>query len=219
MFQRYRKEELVEITKTKIGIEVVDKKAMDFVAAKVASTTGDARRYLELITKAIIHYRNKTSNTTLSSTLIKPVVTIRNAMMAIRQTNYKHKDIIDGLCTVDKVTLCTGVHIARKLDGEEVTVKDLRDIVVECFGFEYDLDMMEFKGVLERLVDSGLLVLPEEQKRKIQQGMYGHELMRCQLCFELQLEDVESALDESVMKEPFYQKIVERVKSIRVNNR
>ncbi|KAL3916194.1 MAG: hypothetical protein SGILL_005289, partial [Bacillariaceae sp.] len=218
VFQRYRKEEMVEITNAKIGFGVVDRKAMEFVAAKVAATTGDARKYLDLISRAIIHCRDKMSNTKLSEALVKPVVTIKDAMMAIRQTNTKYKDIIDALTMVEKVTLCTGVHIARKFDGKEVTMSDLRGIVIHCFGIEYDLDIMEFKGVMERLIDSGLVVLPEEQMRKIQRGMSGWDLGRWPLRFDLQLEDVESALDEFIEKEPWYKKIVDRVKSIQVND-
>jgi hypothetical protein len=218
VFQRYRKDQLVEITKAKIGLEVVDKKAMEFVAAKVAASSGDARKYLDLMNRAILRCRDTMSLTKLDTPLVKPVVTIRDAMFAIRLTNTKYKDVINGLSMLDSVTLCTGVHLARKFDGKEVTIKNLRDIVMECFGIEYDLEVTDFKGVLERLVDSGLLILPEDQKLKLKQGMLMQELSRCCLRFDLQLEDVESALEETVMKESFYQKIVERVKSIRVND-
>jgi Cdc6-like AAA superfamily ATPase len=215
VFNRYRKHELVKITESKIGFEVVDKKALDFVAAKVAASSGDARRYLELVTLAINRCLEHLPQTKMQSPLTKPVVTIRDMMLAIRETNFKYKDVIEGLTTFEKVTLCAGTHLSRKFDGKPLTMKSLMDLTMECYGIHNDLDIEDFKGVMERLQDSGLLLLTEEDKRKLKQGMSIQELCRCLIRFEMQLEDVESAIDETLMKESFYQNLVERVKSLK----
>ncbi|KAL3939909.1 MAG: hypothetical protein SGARI_001196 [Bacillariaceae sp.] len=218
VFQPYRKDELVEITKSKIGVEVVDKRAMEFVAAKVAASSGDARRYLELMTLAISRCKYGMTNEKLATLLSTPVVSMKDAMMAIRETNTKYKDIVAGLTTLEKVTLCAGVNLARKFDGKGVPMKYLRDLILECFGVEYDVDIVEFKEVIERLQDSGVLILEEDGVRALQQGMLTQELMRCPIRFDMQLEDVESALEDTLLKERFYQKLVDRVKAIKVNN-
>lgn len=215
VFQAYRKEELVNITETKLGFGVVDKKSMEFIAAKVAASSGDARRYLELVTLSIRRCLEKMPKAKLESKLEKPAVTIKDAMLAIRETNVKHKDIIEGLTTFEKVTLCAGVHLARKYDGEKFTMKLLRNLTMECYGADNDMELEDFKGVMERLQDNGLLLLPDEDKKRLRQGMSLQDLMHLPMKFDLQLEDVESAIEETLMKEGFYQRLVDRVKALR----
>jgi Cdc6-like AAA superfamily ATPase len=211
VFQTYRKEELVKITEKKIGFAVVDRKSMEFMAAKVAASSGDARRYLELVTLAIRKSLEMLPTSKLESSVAKPVVTIKDAMLAIRLSNRKYKDIIEGLTTIEKVTLCAGVHLARKYDGIAFTMKNLKDLVMECYGADNDVELEDFKGVMERLQDSGLLLLPNEDKRRLQQGMSLQSLMQMPIKFDLQLEDVESAIEATLMTEGFYQRLVERV--------
>ena len=214
VFSPYGKDELVKITEAKIGFSVVDKKAMEFIAAKVSASSGDARKYLELVVLAIQSYRQKLPLIELAKPLTKPVVTIRQAMIAIRDSNTKYTDIIQSITTFEKVTLCVGVHLARKFDGNGVTVSQLKDLTMECFGADNDVSIEDFKGVVERLVDSGLLLLDAEAKRKLSAMRMG-DLMRTPIGFDLQLEDVVSALDDTLMKEDFYKRLVERVKSIK----
>jgi Cdc6-like AAA superfamily ATPase len=215
VFSPYSKDELVKITEAKIGFSVVDKKALEFIAAKVSASSGDARKYLELVTIAIQSCRQKLPLITLNNEpLTKPVVTIRQAMMAIRDSITKYTDIIQSLTTFEKVTLCVGVHLARKFDGNSVTISQLKDLTMECFGADNDVSIEDFKGVVERLIDSGLLLLDAEAKRKLSAMRMG-ELMRFPIGFDLQLEDVVSALDDTLMKEDFYKRLVERVKAIK----
>jgi Cdc6-like AAA superfamily ATPase len=204
----------VAITESKIGFSVVDKKAMEFVAAKVAASSGDARKYIELVTKSIQNCLMKLSLTKQELPLTKPVVTIKEAMMAIRETNIKYKDIIQNLTTSEKVALCAGVHLARKFDGEGATMRMIRDLTMVAMGFENDVSLEDFKGVLERLQDSGLLLIGLEDKRKLS-SMKMVDLLNHPFRFDLQLEDVESALEDTVMKEGFYQKLVDRVKNLK----
>jgi Cdc6-like AAA superfamily ATPase len=214
VFQTYRKEELVKITEKKIGFGVVDRKSMEFIAAKVAASSGDVRRYLELVTSAIRRCLQTLPTSKLESSVTTPVVTIKDAMLAIRDSNLKHKDIIEGLTTFEKVTLCAGVHLARKYNGTAFTMKQLKELTMECYGADNDMELEDFKGVMERLQDNGLLLLPEEDRRRLRQGMSLPDLMHLPIKFDLQLEDVESAVEDTLMTEGFYQRLVERVKSL-----
>jgi Cdc6-like AAA superfamily ATPase len=216
VFHTYRKDELVKIADSKIGVSVVDQKALEFVAAKVAATSGDAREFLELVTRAIQKRIDSLSKDKLDEDLIKPAIGIRDAMMAIRETNIKYKDVIESLTTCEKVTLCAGVHLSRMLDGMAVRLETVKNYTMEAFGYENDLSLEDFKGVIERLQDSGLLKMAEKERRNISSAPISN-LLRYEVCFDLQLEDVESALEETLMKEDFYKRLVERVKRIRVN--
>lgn len=213
VFNTYRKEELVKITQSKIGFSVVDKKALEFIAAKVSASSGDARRYLELVCLSIDRCLEKLPQAMQDVELTKPVVTIRDAMLAIRETNVKYKDIIESLPFLDKVTLCTGVHLSRKLDSKPLSLGTLQKLTVECTGVDIDAGPEEFKESVERLMDSGLLTLNCD-KRSFSSS-HGMGLTSMLVHFDLQLEDVESALEDSIKDQAFFQRLVERVKSMR----
>ena len=205
------------MTQSKIGFSSVDKKAHEFIAAKVANSCGDARKYLDLVIKAVLNCLRKLSLEQRASTHTKPIVMIRDAMLAIRETNQKSKDVIQSLTSFEKMTLCSGVHLARKLNGKNITMGMLRTLTMEVFGMDSDVTLEEFKGVIERLQDSGLLKLVGTEKRGFA-GRQFSSLLRYPVTFDLQLEDVDSALEETVMKEDFYQRMVERVKKVQYSN-
>ena len=213
VFETYRKNDLVKISQSKIGFSVVDKKAHEFIAAKVANSCGDARQYIDLVEKAVIFCRRKLSLEKRDIIHTKPIVMIRDAMLAIRETNQKSKDTIQSLTSFEKMTLCAGVHLARKLGGKTVMLGKLRQLTMEAFGMDADVSLEEFKGVIERLQDSGLLQLNETERLAFT-GRPMSSILRYPLQFDLQLEDVDSALEDTLMKEEFYQRMVERLKSI-----
>ena len=189
VFQPYKKEDLVKLSQAKIGFSVVHQKAHEFIAAKVANGSGDARQYLDLVQKAIIFSRRMLKLEQLSAELSKPCVTIRNAMEAIRETNQKCKETIQSLTSYEKMTLCAGVHLARKLGGKPVQMGKLKKLVMLGLGMDADVSLEEFKGIIERLQDSGLLKLEEGGKQAFTRTQM-HGLLRYPVQFDLQLEDV-----------------------------
>lgn len=215
VFETYQKKDLVTMSQAKIGFSVVDKKAHEFIAAKVANSSGDARQYLELVEKAVIYCRRKLSPEKLETAYTKPIVTIRDAMFSIRETNRKSKDTIQSLTSIEKMTLCAGVHLARKLGGKTVQMGKLRTLTMQAFGMDTDVSLEEFKGVIERLQDAGLLQLNESERQAFTKTKM-FNLLRYPVQFDLQLEDVDSALEDTLMKEDFYKRMVERLKTISV---
>ena len=213
MFNTYRKEELVKITESKIGFSVFDKRTMEFIAAKVAASSGDARKYLELVCITMERCLEKLPAARQDAELTKPVVTIRDAMMAIRETNVKYRDIIESSPFLDKVTLCTGVHLSRKLGSRPVLLRELMALTIECGGVEIDAGPEEFKESVERLSDSGLLTLDNGDRRSFSSSL-GMGLQNMPVRFDLQVEDVESALEEFIKSQGFFQRLVERVQRI-----
>lgn len=213
VFQAYKKADLVKMSQAKIGFTVVHQRAHEFIAAKVANSSGDARQYLDLVQKAIIYCRRKMKLEQRAATHTKPCVTIRDAMMAIRETNQKCKETIQSLTSYEKMTLCAGVHLARKLGGKPVQLGKLRKLVMYAFGMEADVSLEEFKGIIERLVDNGLLQLQEREKNAFTStAMFN--LLHYPVQFDLQLEDVDSALEDTLMKEDFYKRMVDKIQAI-----
>jgi len=213
VFEAYAKKDLMEITQSKIGFSVVDKKAHAFIAAKIANSCGDARKYLELVIKAVQNCLGKLSLEIRDTVHTKPIVMIRDAMLAIRETNHSSKKIIESLPTYEKMTLCAGVHLARKLRGNPTTFGTLRMLTIEAFGMDSDFSMEDFKGVIGRLEDSGLLKLAGTDRRGLA-GISGSSLVNYPVKFDLQLEDVDSALENTVMKDNFYKRMVDRVNNM-----
>jgi Cdc6-like AAA superfamily ATPase len=205
----------VKISQAKIGFTVIAKNAHEFIAAKVSNSSGDARQYLDLVEKAVIFCKRKLSLEKLDNDHSKPIVAIRDAMKAISETNHKSRDIIRSLTSTEKMTLCAGVHLARKLGGKPVELGKLRTLTMMAYGLDSDLSLEDFKGVIERLQDNGLLKLNEKEKQAFTKtGMCS--LLRYPVQFDLQLEDVDSALEDTLMKEEFYKNMVERLRNAAV---
>lgn len=212
IFRTYRKQELVRITEAKIGFSVVDKKTHEFIAAKVANSSGDARKYLDLVTKAVQNLKDRLPQDKKDLQHEKPIVMIRDAMQAIRETNRKSKEIIDSLTSLEKMTLCAGVHLARKFSGNVTTLGMLRQLIMDAFDMDANVSLDDFKGIIERLQDSGVLRLIKSGRGSFQTM----SLINRPVAFDMQLEDVDSALQDTVLKEDFYKRMVKRVETMKI---
>lgn len=206
---------------SRIGQSVVDPKMIEFLASKVASTSGDARKIIELVSRSIQACRSKLPQNTLDSELTKPVVKLPHAMMVIRETNTKYKDLVESLTSLQKSTLVVGTHLSRILGARPLTLGMLKKYSFQAFGFDPMLEgsysMDDFKGIIERLVDSGLLKMAERVSNIFSTEPMGN-LLQHPVRFDLQLEDVESALEETLLKEDYYKMIVARVNTINVES-
>jgi hypothetical protein len=149
-------------------------------------------------------------------TQAKPVVLLPHAMMAIRGTMTKYADLIDGLSSIPKAALCVATTLARALDdgsASMLTMGMLKKYTTEAVGEDlYEFDMDEFKSVVETLVDSGLLKLAACDKKRFATESLNN-LANIPVRLELQLEDVLSALDKTLLQKDFYVNLVNRVKS------
>merc|ERR1712194_922087 len=99
--------------------------------------------------------------------------------------------------------------------GKTVQLSKLRELTMHGIGMESDVSLEEFKGVIERLQDSGLLQLNETERQGFTKTTM-HGLLRYPVQFDLQLEDVDSALESTLMKEDFYKRMVDRLKGVRI---
>lgn len=133
-----------------------------------------------------------------------------HALVAVKKQNPKTKELIDSLPKYEKFTLCCAFNFAQAWLGKELSLGRLFADCKEAFGMECPLTIEDFKGILERLVDSGLLKLDI-----VAQNFNAGDLTQAQLRFDDQLEDVISALEEGIEKEAFYQRMKERCQEMK----
>ena len=192
-----------------MGTSIVDPKLIEFAASKVAATSGDARRVLQLVAKAIDKCVDKLKPSQLEaefefSSDAMPIVKIPCVMAVIRENNDKFTNTIKDLPPAAKIALCVGTTLARALDestASSLTLGALRHYTTEALEHDcMDLSMDEFKSVVEMLVDSDLLQLAATDKNRL-----GTESMMtlssAPFALELQLEDVESAMEKTLLQE------------------
>ena len=103
MFEPYRKEDLISIVESRVGTSIVDPKLIEFAASKVAATSGDARRVLQLVAKAIDKCVDKLKPSQLEaefefSSDAMPIVKIPCVMAVIRENNDKFTNTIKDCC-------------------------------------------------------------------------------------------------------------------------
>jgi hypothetical protein len=143
------------------------------------------------------------------------IVKLPFAMMAIRENMTKYADMINGLTTMGKSILCVATRLARHVDSSELTLGTLKNYCMDAFGHDAMLDevsMEDFKSVVENLVDGGLLCVAECDRKRLSTESF-HSLSMIPIRLDLQLEDVESAVEEELLKYDFYSSLLARLAS------
>eukprot|EP00980_Cylindrotheca_fusiformis_P005815 scaffold1223_cov119-Cylindrotheca_fusiformis.AAC.18 len=204
VFRTYDKDDLVRIITSKIGTSVVDEKTLEFLAKKVAAASGDARTMLGLVATAVEASREMLKEPILSASLSGPVVKIPHAMAAVKKQNPKNKDLIESLPKFEKFTLWCLVNFSKSCLDKEVTLGCLFDNCKRAFGVDCSHTIEDFKGIVERLIDTGLL------KLNVTPLSGTNDSTQTTLSFDMQLEEVVSALEEGVGAQEFYQRMKSR---------
>jgi Cdc6-like AAA superfamily ATPase len=98
----------------RIGCTIVDPKAVEFFAKRVAATSGDAQKLLDLIAKAVSKCKEQLPYYRLESSEAGIVVKMPDAMKALRESvNPKYTTLIKGLPSTRRAVLCVAVRLAR----------------------------------------------------------------------------------------------------------
>jgi hypothetical protein len=134
-----------------------------------------------------------------------------HAMMAIRESNIQITDVIDALPSYQKYTLVVGVHLSREFKKPKlIQFGELKNRALAAFGFLPNLDCVitleDVRGIMEKLVDAGLLKVDGFDYLTPMGVLLTHEVH-----LELQLEDVESVLEQTVLQETFYKGMLHRL--------
>jgi hypothetical protein len=231
VFPTYLKEELVDIIRCQIGFTIIDKKTIQFMAAKHAYSGGDARKFLDHV-NMMIHYttlRLSEDNHDIlysSEKDVRHVTTLRDAMKVFTEASPNLKDTILDLPAYQRQTICIAAAISRKLNGQELTVSFLFQLLSACLGYEVgqdSFDMSDYKKIVESLSDTGLIVIKEpspvhDSKRRKKKTSYipayqplsGTRFLSATVTIQYPLEDIESAIEKVIVAEPYYGHLLKR---------
>ena len=184
-----------------------DKNAATFLAKRVAGASGDARSFLELAGRAVETTMSALNEDQLDAPLTEPVVKINHAHNAAMQSKTKFKDIIMSLTAYQQQALIAAVHLS-KTRVEAVSVKFVWQRCLEACGQNQEhppYSETDFAGMLQTLFDKGLLIITNGAAK---QKMKKANITRTsKLKFGQQLDDVELAIEQTLLKNPTYARI------------
>ena len=215
VFSAYNEEDILAILEQRLGKKVVDHKALQLISRRVAASSGDARRALEITSNAVGKCSDLLSDEKLDMAVegddeCMPLVKLPHMMRAIREgMPMRHGDVISGLPQAAKVILCIAVSL-RLVWGPmaEISISQLKKYCVEAthHAIMDELGLGHIMNLVEMLVDSGLLVTGNS-------GHFNPQDVNAKLKIGVQMDDVEIALEQSLLKEGgFYQSLVDYVK-------
>lgn len=193
----------------------MDAKAIELVSRKIAASSGDARKVLEITSNAIQICMDSLSDDLLSKEIGPddgPSVKITHMMRAIRDGNViKHAEVIQKLPQLAKVVLCIAVAYGHVMgpnaDISPVYLKKLCAQATKYALFD-DSDIASILGLIETICDSGLLRIKNN-------GVFETHDPNMKLTIDVQLDDLECALGESLLNGEngaFYSKLMDFVK-------
>jgi cell division control protein 6 len=185
------------------------------ISRRVAASSGDARRALEITSNAVGKCLDLLKAEDLDADVKynderMPLVKLPHMMRAIREAMpMRHADVISGLPQAAKVILCIAVSLGQVWGPTaKISIFTLKKYCVEAtkHAIMDELGPGHVMSLVEMLIDSGLLVTdnshhfnPNDANSKLKIGV--------------QLDDVEIALEESLLNEGgFYRSLVDYVK-------
>eukprot|EP00978_Attheya_sp_CCMP212_P001355 scaffold2847_cov56-Attheya_sp.AAC.5 len=113
-FPTFRKAELTEIIKERVGTSIIDPQAVKFVAATVERNCGDARKAMEVMSEAVGKCMNSLSDEELAAGIIQePIVKMCHVMQAVKESKLPLNQKITGLPHAAKVVLCVAMEISK----------------------------------------------------------------------------------------------------------
>jgi len=216
VFPAYNEADLLAILEKRMGRKIVDTKALQLIAKQVAASTGDARKALEITSNAV--------GNVLDACVEKwekeakddsyPLVKLPQMMRAIREgMPTMHNEIIRGLPQAAKVILCIAVSLGKVWGPTAaVSIASLKKYAVQAnhHAILDDASLGQMTKLVELLMDSGLLIANHD-------GCFNFDAndhSSC-LCIAVQLDDVEIALEKSLLEESsFYRILVDYVKRV-----
>lgn len=213
VFSTYKEHDILAILEQRLGKYVVDHKALQLISRRVAASTGDARRALEITSNAVGKCLDSLTEEELQKEVnyddeCMPLVKLPHMMRAIREgMPMRHADVISGLPQAAKVILCIAVSVSQVWGPTaEISVSTLKKFCVEASHHSLmdDLGIGHIMSLVEMLIDSGLLLSHS--------GQFNPYDSNPKLRIGVQLDDVEIALEESLLKQGFYRALVDYVR-------
>lgn len=218
VFSPYKEADILAILEQRLGKNVVDLKALQLISRRIAASSGDVRRALEITSKAVGNCSSLLSEEKLKMAVedgenkecILPLVKLPHMMRAIREgMPTSHIEIIVGLPQAAKVILCIAVSLSQVWGPTaEISISQLKKYCAEATHhiFMDELGVGQISNLVQMLVDSGLLITGNS-------GHFSPQDVNIKLKIGVQLDDVEIALEKSLLNEGgFYRRLVDYVK-------
>ena len=111
VFAAYKEADILAILEQRLGKNIVEHKALQLISRRVAASSGDARRALEITSNAVGKCADLLSRDKLDMIVDRddecmPLVKLPHMMRAIREAMpMRHTDVIAGLPQAAKVIL------------------------------------------------------------------------------------------------------------------
>ena len=201
----------------RVGTDIIDPKTVAFAASKVSASSGDARKALELTSRAVAKCMEALSSKERKETKMDgPIVSLKFMLKAVKETIPKYAQTIEGLPYVGKVILCVAVTL--KQVGEVADVLTLgtlkryvQDAMADDMMFD-DVSIDDFSMLVQQLFDAGLLLSGTAEPFDVS-ALNFDSLHHMPIRVGVQLYDVESALEETLADQDRYRRIMERARS------
>jgi cell division control protein 6 len=202
----------VRIIQDRIGNTIVPLQALQFIAKKVANTSGDARKALELTAGAVKECLEALQMDHTKPSASGSLVTMRHVQSTVKRFNRNVAEIISGLPSVAKVILCVTITLA-KAQVTTTTVGKLRGFVRDCMMKDRPEDMVsmeDFIILLETLADSGVLSFGKVASKVASVSQM--DITEMPIRLGVQLDEVESALEKELCRDsPYFAELCDYV--------
>ena len=215
VFSAYREVDILAILQQRVGNNVIGLKVLQLISRRVAAGTGDARCALKIASNAAGKCIDMMSDDKLETKVkpddeCMPLVKLPHVMRAIKEgMPMPHDEVIAGLPQAAKVILCICVSLSQVWGPTaEINIPTLKKYCVEATQHTImdELGLGHIMNLAEMLVDAGLLVTGNRRG-------FNKQNPNAKLKIGIQLEEVEIALEETLLKEGgFYASLVEYVK-------
>ncbi len=197
---------------------LVEEKAIQYATKKISKNNGDARAVLDLFSKALNKCKLSLSKEQLESNDIQaPVLNMFHVLQALKNAgvNLTHVELIHTLPQKVKTVLCVASAINQVSDSwKDIPLSVLKRFCYEAVskGIMDDLSSESFQGFVQQLEDSGLFCTGQidELSCSNQYVFFNDRTIR----IGAQLEDVECAVEETLLQNSFYRGIVEKIKQM-----
>ena len=195
---------------------LVEEKALEYVAKKIAKNNGDARAAIDVFSKALIVCKKSLSDEELACKKVDtPVLKLVHVLQALRNSGFKsHVEIIKGLPQKVQTVLCVASALHQVSNAwKDIRLSDLKQYCIEATNrgiIDEEMQSESFLSMVEQLEDAGLFCTGgvDEFTSRDQYCDYMEKTIRVGA----QLEDVECAIEKSLLQNPIYQNIVDNVR-------
>lgn len=195
---------------------LVEEKALEYVTKKIAKNNGDARVVIDTFSKAFVVCKESLSSEELACTKVDtPVLKVAHILKVLPTVGIgSHVEIIKGLPQKVQTVLCVASALHQISDSwRDIPLSDLKTYCMEATDrglIDEEMQSESFQDMVGQLEDAGLICTGGMDE--ITSGDQYYDFMDKSIRVGAQLEDVECAIEKSLLQNPIYQKIVDNVK-------